>query len=78
VNLFSSGPVSTTKTSGVFSPNMFTSSTTPTSDSPRPSLSRPPVEVPKPQMDEESPDAYLERLLNIVSKAEIAGVLASR
>jgi hypothetical protein len=29
-------------------------------------------------MDEESPDAYLERLLNIVSKAEIAGVLASR
>ena len=78
VNLFSPGPASMPKTSGVFSPNVFTSSTTPASDSPRPSISRPSVEVPKPQMDEESPDAYLERLLNLVSKADIAGVLASR
>jgi hypothetical protein len=57
---------------------MFTTPVMPTSDSPRPSISRPPVEVPKPQIDQESPDTYLERLLNVVSKAEVAGVLASR
>lgn len=33
--------------------------------------------VPKPQIDDESPDAYTDRLLQVVSKAEIAGVLAS-
>lgn len=77
VGLFSSGAASTTKTGSVFGPN-FTSSTTPPSDSPRPSIGRSPVEVPKPQTDEETPDGYLERLLDVVSKAEVAGVLASR
>lgn len=81
VNLFSSsGPVSTTKSSGVFGPNMFTSSSpiASTSNSPRPSTSKKPVEVPKPHLDDESPEAYIERLLHIVSAAEIAGILASR
>lgn len=62
----------------VFGPNMFTSSVSASNDSPRPSTNKKSVEVPKPQVGEESPDAYLERLLNVVSTAEIAGVLASR
>ena len=78
VGLFSSGPALTTKASGVFGPNMFTSSAMPLNESPRLSISKPSVEIPKPHVDEESPDVYLERLLSIVSKAEIAGVLASR
>lgn len=57
---------------------MFTSSAMPLNESPRLSISKPSVEIPKPHVDEESPDVYLERLLSIVSKAEIAGVLASR
>lgn len=77
-NLFSSGPAATTKTSGVFGPNMFTSPAPSSNNSPRPSISKKSIEVPKPQMGEESPDAYLERLLAVVGKAEIAGVLASR
>lgn len=78
VNLFSSGPASTTKTSGVFGPNMFATPPMPTSDSQHQSISRAPAEIPKPQVDEESPDTYVERLLSVVSKAEVAGVLASR
>lgn len=84
VSLFSSsGPMSTTKTtSGVFSPNMFTTSspvaTGSKDNSPRPSTSKKPIDVPKPQVNDESPETYLDRLLTIVSKAEIAGVLASR
>jgi len=57
---------------------MFTSSAVPMSDSPSLSISRSSVEVPKPRMDKESPGVYLERLLSVVSKAEVAGVLASR
>lgn len=34
--------------------------------------------IPKPREDEESPSIYLSRLLSTISKAEIAGILASR
>lgn len=46
--------------------------------SPRPSISQPPVDVPKPNRTEETPEVYLSRLTNAVSKAEVATVLASR
>jgi len=40
----------------------------------------PPVKMvtPKPKMSEETPEGYLERLIESVSKAEVASVLASR
>ncbi|KAJ7042551.1 hypothetical protein C8F04DRAFT_1076289 [Mycena alexandri] len=47
------------------------------SNSPRVSLNRPPSVVPKPEIDHESPELYLSRLLLAVSKAEVAGILAS-
>ncbi|TFY81538.1 hypothetical protein EWM64_g2470 [Hericium alpestre] len=48
------------------------------SASPRPSLTKPPViEIPKPNPDTESPEAYLKRLMEGVTKAEVASVLAS-
>lgn len=47
-------------------------------NSARPSFSRPSVEIPKPRQEEESPEVYVERLLEAVSKAEVATVLASR
>ncbi|KAL1690360.1 hypothetical protein GGG16DRAFT_92381 [Schizophyllum commune] len=50
-------------------------------NSPRPSLTRPyrkpSIEIPKPRTNEESPEVYLHRLSEVVSKAEIATVLAS-
>ena len=51
---------------------------TATRSSPRPSLNRSSISIPKPQVDEESPQFYLSRLSEAVSKAEIAGILASR
>ncbi|KAF7310669.1 Sec7 domain protein [Mycena chlorophos] len=47
------------------------------SNSPRPSLQRPTSVIPKPEIDHESPEIYLNRLLLTVSKAEVAGVLAA-
>ncbi|KAJ7275346.1 hypothetical protein B0H12DRAFT_1042050 [Mycena haematopus] len=47
------------------------------SDSPRPSFNKPPSVIPKPEIDHESPEIYLSRLLLAVSKAEVAGILAS-
>lgn len=48
-------------------------------DSPRSSLTRPSTaNIPQPLTSSESPEAYLFRLLATVSKAEVAGVLASR
>lgn len=46
----------------------------------RPSISRSKhsLEIPRPRQDEESPELYLQRLLDAVSKAEVATVLASR
>ncbi|TCD63389.1 hypothetical protein EIP91_005597 [Steccherinum ochraceum] len=38
---------------------------------------RPSVEIPKPRHSEESPEVYLHRLMEAVSKAEVANVLAS-
>ena len=50
-----------------------------TSDSlPRSSLSRSHIEIPKPLINEESPEAFVGRLEEIVGKSDIAGVLASR
>jgi hypothetical protein len=47
------------------------------SPSPRASMNKPSAEVLKPQ-GEESPEIYIQRLTEIVSKAEMGGVLASR
>ncbi|KAF7339730.1 Sec7 domain protein [Mycena sanguinolenta] len=47
------------------------------SNSPRPSFNKPPSVIPKPEIDHESPEIYLNRLLLAVSKAEVAGILAS-
>jgi hypothetical protein len=44
--------------------------------SPRPSTSKLPP--PKPRLNEESPAAYVDRLLGLISKADVASVLASR
>ena len=44
--------------------------------SPRTSTSKP--SLPKPRLNEESPAAYVDRLLDTISKADVASVLASR
>lgn len=44
----------------------------------RHSLSKEPVDAPIPLTDTESPEVYLQRLQSAVSKAEVAGILASR
>jgi hypothetical protein len=46
--------------------------------SPRPSTSKNSMEIPKPLIDEESPDHYVHRLSEAVNKGDIASVLASR
>ncbi|KAK7058815.1 hypothetical protein VNI00_001439 [Paramarasmius palmivorus] len=65
--------------------NIFSSSPSQTLPA-SPSLPTPPIrqsppktsiEIPKPQVDEESPEGYLTRLKHAVSKSEIAGILAS-
>ncbi|OBZ79748.1 Protein transport protein sec73 [Grifola frondosa] len=43
----------------------------------RPSLSKPSVEIPRPRTEDESPEVYLTRLMEAVSKAEVATVLAA-
>ncbi|RPD82664.1 hypothetical protein L226DRAFT_475998 [Lentinus tigrinus ALCF2SS1-7] len=81
VNLFggSSSNSHTPTSSG--SPNILDGQglTSPPSSlgSSRPSLSKPSVEIPRPRADEESPEGYLQRLVEAVSKAEVATVLAS-
>ncbi|KAJ4486331.1 hypothetical protein J3R30DRAFT_3697837 [Lentinula aciculospora] len=67
----------------LFSPSSnnysYTSPSTPILVSPSPlrtSTSKP-TQIPKPQMDEESPEVYLSRLMVSVGKAEIGGILAS-
>ena len=81
INLFgSSSPSAHTPTSSN-SPNILDGHvTSPPSSlgSSRPSLSKPSVEIPRPRSDEESPEVYLQRLVEAVSKAEVATVLASR
>ncbi|ESK98359.1 sec7 domain protein [Moniliophthora roreri MCA 2997] len=65
--------------------NIFSSSPSQTLPA-SPSLTTPPIrqtppkpsiDIPKPQIDEESPEGYLNRLRLAVSKSEIAGILAS-
>ncbi|KIK94868.1 hypothetical protein PAXRUDRAFT_141953 [Paxillus rubicundulus Ve08.2h10] len=70
VNLFASSPPSSSKNlgKGVAS--------SPVSRSPRPSLSQIPHDILKPRVDE-CPEIFVNRLASIVSKADIAGVLAS-
>ncbi|TFY68354.1 hypothetical protein EVJ58_g1044, partial [Rhodofomes roseus] len=46
-------------------------------DSSRPSLSKRSLEIPKPNVEEESPEEYLHRLTEAVSKSEVAIALAS-
>ncbi|KAI0662726.1 hypothetical protein C8Q70DRAFT_578761 [Cubamyces menziesii] len=79
VNLFGSSS-SNTPTSAS-SPNVLEGQnvTTPPSSlgSSRPSLSKPSVEIPRPREEEESPEVYLQRLVEAVSKAEVASILAS-
>ncbi|KAI0824263.1 hypothetical protein BC628DRAFT_1323355 [Trametes gibbosa] len=79
VNLF--GPSSSNPPTSASSPNVHEGQavTTPPSSlgSSRPSLSKPSVEIPRPRSDEESPEVYLSRLVEAVSKAEVASILAS-
>ncbi|KAF7966779.1 hypothetical protein HWV62_37033 [Athelia sp. TMB] len=75
MNLFTSA--ASTKSNSTSGSGMFASPTATANNSPRPSTSKRPVEAPKPQINDESPDAYADRLLQVVNKAEIAGVLAS-
>ncbi|KAH7883738.1 hypothetical protein F5I97DRAFT_1580361 [Phlebopus sp. FC_14] len=74
VNLFASSPPSAAKTSALFG---TVGSPTPVSRSPRPSLSQIAPEALKPQAGD-SPESFVDRLTRIVSKADIAGLLASR
>ena len=46
--------------------------------SPRPSISKHSIDIPKPRTDEESPRQYVDRLTDTVPKSDIATVLASR
>lgn len=78
VNLFSFGNSSATAMSPVVDPrsNQITSSPAPI-PSPRNSASRSSLPPPKPNVGEETPDEYLDRLAEVVPKADVAGVLAS-
>ncbi|KAA1468677.1 hypothetical protein DENSPDRAFT_794784 [Dentipellis sp. KUC8613] len=76
VNLLGFGSSSTAPSpnaSVIGTPTMTSSPTA----SPRPSLSKTPAEIPKPNMDEELPEEYLGRLLEAINKADVASVLAS-
>ncbi len=77
VNLFGS-PSSANSSVNVTGEGFTESPPTSVSNSARPSFSRLSVEIPKPRQEGESPELYLERLLEAVSKAEVATVLASR
>lgn len=66
LNLFHSSPADTSN-------ELIPSASS--SNSSRPSLHK---EIPKPRVDEESPEVYVSRLAEAVSKGEIAAVLASR
>ncbi|KAH9857871.1 hypothetical protein C2E23DRAFT_151726 [Lenzites betulinus] len=79
VNLF--GSTSSNTPTSASSPNVHEGQavTTPPSSlgSSRPSLSKPSVEIPRPRSDEESPEVYLSRLVEAVSKSEVASILAT-
>lgn len=73
VNLFASSPSSASKNGSLFANEVASS---PTSRSPRPSLSQIPPDVLKPRAGE-SAENFVARLVSLISKAEIAGILAS-
>ncbi|KAF9650747.1 hypothetical protein BDM02DRAFT_3111798 [Thelephora ganbajun] len=50
---------------------------TSTISSPRPSTSKQSIDIPKPRIDEESPEQYVDRLTETVPKSDIVTVLAS-
>ncbi|KAI0724444.1 hypothetical protein C8T65DRAFT_734068 [Cerioporus squamosus] len=81
VNLFGGSSSNSHTPTSSSSPNVLDGQglTSPPSSlgSSRPSLSKPSVEIPKPRTDEESPEVYLQRLVEAVSKTEVATVLAS-
>ncbi|KZT21638.1 hypothetical protein NEOLEDRAFT_1073097 [Neolentinus lepideus HHB14362 ss-1] len=76
MNFFSSSPNPNSSTNLLGNPLAASPASSPVS-SPRVSLTRPPAQIPKPRTEEESPEVYLERLLDAISKAEVATVLAS-
>ncbi|KAJ7630641.1 hypothetical protein FB45DRAFT_916156 [Roridomyces roridus] len=78
MNLFSSSSASSSnQSSTMIHESPRNSPTRSASNSPRTSLNKTPVVIPKPEVDHESPELYLRRLLLAVSKAEVAGILAS-
>ncbi|TBU64967.1 hypothetical protein BD310DRAFT_804776 [Dichomitus squalens] len=81
VNLFgssSSNTLTPTSTSSPNIPDVATATSPPSSlGSSRPSLSKPSIEIPKPNSEEETPEDYLQRLVEAISKGEVATVLAS-
>jgi hypothetical protein len=81
INLFGSSPSQSPTTNSTALDSYSRSPSTSFSSASRPSLSKssPKVstEIPRPRLEEETPEAYLKRLVEAVSKAEIAGVLAA-
>lgn len=79
VNMFGSpSPPSSTSAPSIVTTSVgdiVTASPTSSLASSRPSLSK---EIPQPRPDEEKPEVYVHRLLESVSKAEVATVLASK
>lgn len=78
MGLFSSSPSSPISSTTVSTSAAGDHSTSPRTsvNLTRSSLSKSAVEIPKPKEDEETPEEFLSRLEEIVSKAEIANVLA--
>ncbi|KAJ7102231.1 hypothetical protein B0H15DRAFT_898299 [Mycena belliarum] len=77
MNLFSSPSPPLTQAPNPIHNSSHNSPSMSVSNSPRVSLNKPPSVIPKPEVDHESPEIYLGRLLLAVSKAEVAGILAS-
>ncbi|KAJ6519521.1 hypothetical protein C8R45DRAFT_951795 [Mycena sanguinolenta] len=77
MNLFSHSNASSAHPSALIHDSPQNSPALSASNSPRPSFNKPPSVIPKPEIDHESPEIYLDRLLLAVSKAEVAGILAS-
>ena len=81
INLFGSSPGQSPVASHALVETSTRSPSTSFSSSSRPSLSKSSpkasLEIPRPRPEEESPEVYVRRLTEVVSKAEIAGVLAA-
>ncbi|KZT06873.1 uncharacterized protein LAESUDRAFT_736750 [Laetiporus sulphureus 93-53] len=84
MNLFGSSPTSNSPYVApnplhdpIAGPDPLSASPSSSYESPRRSFSKRSVEIPQPRAEEESPEVYLHRLTDAVSKAEVATVLAS-